>query len=110
MSNFSILHREATVSNFSILHQGGALRAPRGPVPACSRKRSRGTCGLPAGPRAARGAKQPAVAAAVATKPWILGCTWPTATFSAVAVLIGPTIVDKTNIDQIARFASAGAC
>ena len=74
------------------------------------RKRSRGACGLPAGPRAARGAKQPAVAAAVATKPWILGCTWPTATFSAVAVLIGPTIVDKTNIDQIARIASAGTC
>jgi simple sugar transport system substrate-binding protein len=23
-------------------------------------------------------------------------------------VLIGPTIVDKTNIDQIAKFASAG--
>jgi len=92
------------------LFQGGALRAPRGALPDAAASARAGACGLPAGPRAARGAKQPAVAAAVATKPWILGCTWPTATFSAVAVLIGPTIVDKTNIDQIARIASAGTC
>jgi hypothetical protein len=73
-------------------------------------QRSRGACGLPAGPRAARGAKQPAAAPAVATKPCILWLYLTNCNLlgGGKPVRTGPTIVDKTNVDQIAKFASAG--
>ena len=49
---------EAAVFKPSLLVQGGASGAAR-PCARCSRKRSRGACGLPAGPRAARGCSKP---------------------------------------------------
>jgi len=60
--------------------------------------------------RAARSAKQPAVARRSLRSrefPLLLYLTNGNLLGGGKPVLTGPTIVDRTNIDQIAKFASA---
>ena len=88
-----------------------ALRAPRGTVHLRSRKRRAGHAACrPVPARRAARSSRPSPRQSLRSRefPLLLYLTNGNLLGGGKPVLTGPTIVDKTNIDQIAKFASAG--
>jgi hypothetical protein len=91
--------------------QGGALRAPRGTVHLRSRKRRAGHAACrPVPARCAARSSRPSPRQSLRSRefPLWLYLTNGNLLGGGKPVLTRPTILDKTNIDQIAKFASAG--